>query len=42
MKNKTYEYLTMSKYLILLSIGVDSNDEKRKNGWKMMSKIEQS
>ena len=42
MKNKTSEYLTMSKYLILLFIGVDSSDEKRKNEWKMMSKTEQS
>jgi len=38
MKNNTSEFLTMSKYLILLFIGVDSRDEKRKNEWKMMSK----
>lgn len=42
MKSKTFEYLTISKYLILLFIRVDNSDKKRKNWMEMMSKTKQS
>lgn len=38
MKNKTLEYLTMSKPIILLFIWVNNNDERRENGWKWCKK----